>query len=318
MRYAKIVGTGSALPNKVVTNDDLAQHVATSDEWVMQRVGIKSRRVVSGNETVSHLAEQASVAALSAAGLEANEIDLIIVATVSSEYNFPAVATWLQQRLNITNGSPAYDISAACAGFIYAMNTADLYIKSGQVKNALIVGAEALTKMVDWQDRTTCVLFGDGAGAVVLQASEEPGVLATTLKSDGQHSDRLYCHNDLWQDEGKNYIQMQGKEVFKWATTKLGEVVTETLAKAALPQTAIDWLIPHQANKRIIDATAKKLGMSQDKVVYTIEEHGNTSAASVPLALDVAVRDGRVQRGEVLLLEAFGAGFVWGASLVRY
>ena len=318
MFYSKIVGTGSALPAKRLTNDDIAKWVDTSDEWVMQRVGIKSRCVVSGDETVSQLAEQAAREALLAAAIEPNDIELVIVATVTSEYTFPSVAALLQQRLGITNGSAAYDVSAACAGFIYAMNTADLYIKTGQVKNALIVGAEALTKMVDWSDRTTCVLFGDGAGAVVMQRSETPGVLATTLKADGSQADRLYCENDLWREGGKSYVQMQGKEVFKWATTKLGEVVDETLQKAGLTQSAIDWLIPHQANKRIIDATAKKLGMPQEKVVYTIEEHGNTSAASVPLALDVAVRDGRVKPGDVLLLEAFGGGFVWGASLVQY
>lgn len=319
MMYSKIAGTGSYLPKKILTNADLEKMVDTTDEWIVQRVGVRQRHIVadSGDTTYS-MAEGAARAAITAANLQPNDIDLILVGTASPDRLFPSVGCDLQRRLGITNECAAMDVNAGCSGFIYVMNIADQYIRAGSAKNVLIVGADTLSTVTDWTDRSSCILFGDGAGAVVLQASKEPGILATHIHADGQYADLLYAENALFSGKSKNFIQMQGNAVFKVAVTKLGEIVDQTLAKAGLDKTDIDWLIPHQANVRIIQAMAKKLDMPMEKVVVTIEQHGNTSAASIPLALDFAVKNNRIKRGDTLLLEAFGAGFAWGSALVVY
>ncbi|OGT43772.1 MAG: 3-oxoacyl-ACP synthase [Gammaproteobacteria bacterium RIFCSPHIGHO2_12_FULL_40_19] len=319
MIYSKIAGTGSYLPEKILTNADLEKIVDTTDEWIVQRVGIRRRHIVadSGNTTFS-MAEAAARAAITAANITPNDIDLIIVGTASPDRLFPSVACEIQKRLQITNECPAFDINAGCSGFIYVMNIADHYIRSGTAKHVLIVGADTLTAVTDWTDRSSCILFGDGAGAAVLQPSDKPGILATHIHADGQYSDLLFAENALFSGKSKNYIQMQGNAVFKLAVNKLGDIVDQTLAKAGVDKTEIDWLIPHQANMRIIQAMAKKLDMPMEKVIVTIEDHGNTSAASIPLALDYAVRKNQVKRGEKLLLEAFGAGFAWGSALIVY
>src|SRR3990167_1693421 len=319
MIYSKIAGTGSYLPEKILTNADLEKIVDTTDEWIVQRVGIRRRHIVadSGNTTFS-MAEAAARAAITAANITPNDIDLIIVGTASPDRLFPSVACEIQKRLQITNECPAFDINAGCSGFIYVMNIADHYIRSGTAKHVLIVGADTLTAVTDWTDRSSCILFGDGAGAAVLQPSDKPGILATHIHADGQYSDLLFAENALFSGKSKNYIQMQGNAVFKLAVNKLGDIVDQTLAKAGVDKTEIDWLFPHQANMRIIQAMAKKLDMPMEKVIVTIEDHGNTSAASIPLALDYAVRKNQVKRGEKLLLEAFGAGFAWGSALIVY
>ena len=319
MIYSKIAGTGSYLPKKILTNADLEKMVDTTDEWIVKRVGVRNRHVVadSGDTTVS-MAEASACAAIAAAQLSPNDIDLIIVGTASPDRYFPSVACEIQKKLGITNECPAFDIAAACAGFIYGLSIGDQYIRTGTCKNVLVVGVDTLSTVVDWTDRSSCILFGDGAGAVVLQASDQPGLLATHIHADGQYTDLLFAENALFSKKTDNYIQMQGSEVFRVAVTKLGEIVDQTLAKANVDKHDIDWFIPHQANMRIIQAMAKKLDMTMDKVVLTIEEHGNTSAASIPLALDYAVRKGQIKRGEKLLFEAFGAGFAWGSALLVY
>jgi 3-oxoacyl-[acyl-carrier-protein] synthase-3 len=320
--FSRITGTGGYLPRKVLTNHDLERMVDTSDQWIRERTGIVKRHVASEGETTCDLAEGAARRALEAAGRDAQEIDLIVVATTTPDQVFPSTACLLQQRLDI-HGCAAFDVQAVCTGFVYAMGVADSFIRAGNARCALVVGAETLSKIVDWSDRSTCVLFGDGAGAVVLEAGDEPGVISTHLHADGAYEGLLRVGAGVSKGydqvrQGGAYIEMRGNEVFKMAVTTLGRIVDETLEKNGLGKADIDWLIPHQANIRIIKATARKLQMSMDRVVVTVDEHGNTSAASVPLALDVAIRDGRVRRGETLLMEAFGGGFTWGSVLARY
>ena len=320
MRYAKILGTGSYLPANRVSNDDLAKKVDTSDEWISTRTGIKFRHIADETEKTSDLAAEASRRAIAAAGLNAEDIDLIIVATATPDMQFPSTATILQQKLGITNGCPAFDVQAVCAGFMYAMNTANAYIKSGMAKNALVVGAETFSRIVDWNDRATCVLFGDGAGAVVLGASEEAGIIHSKLKADGNYLDLLNAPGQIAGGQvcGSPYIHMDGPGVFKFAVKMLAKIADEVISEAGYTAEQIDWIVPHQANRRIIESTAKHLGLSMDKVILTVQDHGNTSAASIPLALDAGIAEGRIRRGQNLLLEGIGGGFAWGAVLVKY
>ena len=322
MTYSRIVGTGGYLPEKILTNEDLEKMVETSDQWIRERTGIKVRHIAGDDETTCDLAEAAARRAIDAAGLTPSDIDLIIVATTTPDQVFPSTACLLQARLGI-RGCPAFDIQAVCTGFVYALGVADQFIRCGNAKNALVIGSETMSRIVDWTDRGTCVLFGDGAGAVVLQASDEIGVMSCHLHADGSYEKLLtvpygISHGYEHVKEGDAYIQMQGNDVFKMAVRTLGRIVDETLAANNLQKSDINWLVPHQANIRIIGATAKKLKMSMDQVVVTVQEHGNTSAASVPLALDVAIRDGRIKRGDILLCEAFGGGFTWGSALIKY
>ncbi len=322
MTYSRISGTGSYLPEKVVTNADLEKMVETTDQWIAERTGIRKRHVAAEGETTCDLAERAARNALAAAGVDPARIDLIIVATTTPDKVFPSTACLLQQRLDI-HGCPAFDIQAVCSGFVYALSVADQFIRNGSAKCALIVGADTLSRIIDWTDRSTCVLFGDGAGAVVLEAADEPGILSTHLHADGRYQELLMVPEGISQGydkvkAGEAYIHMQGREVFKVAVNTLEQIVDETLAANGIAKEDIDWLVPHQANIRIISATAKKLRMPMERVVVTVDEHGNTSAASIPLALDVAVRDGRIKRGDTLLLEAFGGGFTWGSVLLKY
>lgn len=317
--YSRIAGTGSYLPEKVLSNKDLEKMVDTSDEWIRDRTGITKRHIVADNETTTDLAYAASIKAIEAAGIANQDIDLIIVATTTPTRIFPSTAALLQEKLNI-RGCPAFDIQAVCTGFVYALTVADKFIQSGSAKNVLVVGAEAISRILDWTDRNTCVLFGDGAGAVILQASESPGIISTHIHCDGSYNHLLHVPTGPGSvlSEEASYIEMQGNEVFKIAVNTLSQIVDETLTANQLDKQDIDWLIPHQANIRIIAATARKLNMSMDRVVVTVQDHGNTSAASIPLALDVAVRDGRVKRGETMLLEAFGGGFTWGSALITF
>ena len=322
MSYARIVGTGGYLPENIMTNHDLEKIVDTSDQWIRERTGIEQRHIAADNETTVDLAEKASRNAIEAAGIDPSEIDLIVFATSTPDKIFPSSACILQGRLDI-HGCPAFDIQAVCTGFIYALAVAEKFIKTGSARTALVVGAEVFSRILNWQDRGTCVLFGDGAGAVILQANDETGILSSHIHADGKYENLLwvpYGVGDGYDQvkEGKAYVEMRGNEVFKMAVNTLGRIVDETLAANNLQKSDIDWLVPHQANTRIILATARKLKMSMDHVVVTVNKHGNTSAASVPLALDVAVRDGRIKRGELLMLEAFGGGFTWGSVLVRY
>ena len=322
MKYSRITGTGSYLPEKVLTNHDLEKIMDTTDEWIRERTGIYKRHIAGGDETTCDLAEIAANRAMEAAGRTPRQIDLIVFATTTPDRVFPSTACLLQQRLDI-HGTAAFDIQAVCTGFVYALGIADKFIKTGSAKCALVVGSETLSRIVDWNDRGTGILFGDGAGAVVLEASDEPGILSTHLHADGSYEHLLTVNAGISQgydkvQAGQAYVQMQGNEVFKMAVNTLGRIVDETLAANDMEKSDVDWLIPHQANIRIIQATAKKLKMSMDHVVVTVDEHGNTSAASVPLALDVAIRDGRIKRGEILLLEAFGGGFTWGSALLKY
>ncbi len=320
--YSRISGTGSHLPEKVLTNADLEKMVETSDEWITDRTGIKKRHIAAEGETTCDLAEQAARRAMQAAHVSASDIDLIIVATTTPDRIFPSTACLLQDRLDI-HGCAAFDVQAVCTGFVYALGVADKFIRTGSARCALVIGAETLSRIVDWSDRTTCVLFGDGAGAVVLTASDEPGILSTHLHADGAYKELLTVpagvseHPEILH-EGKAFMQMKGNEVFKMAVNTLGRIVDETLEANNMQKSDINWLVPHQANIRIINATAKKLGMSMDNVVVTVDEHGNTSAASIPLALDRAVRDGRIQRGQTVLLEGFGGGFTWGSALLKF
>ena len=321
--YSRIAGTGSYLPEKVLTNDDLAKFVDTSDEWIAARTGIRERHVAAEGETTSDLAYHASVRALEAAGVDASELDLIVVGTTTPDIIFPSTACLLQHRLG-ANGCPAFDVNAACTGFVYALTVADKFIRSGAAKTVLVVGAETLTRMLDWSDRSTCVLFGDGAGAVVLKADAETGILSTHMHADGGKKELLWNPVGVstgFKPEEHNAgvrVLMTGNEVFKHAVKALDSVVEETLEANGLDRHDIDWLIPHQANLRIIEATAKRLDMPMDRVVVTVDRHGNTSSGSVPLALDEAVRSGKVQRGQLVLLEPFGGGFTWGSALLRY
>ena len=322
MKYARITGTGGFLPEKVLTNHDLEEMVDTSDEWIVDRTGIRKRHIAADDETTCDLAEQAARRAMSAAGKDAHDIDLVIVATTTPDQVFPSTACLLQQRLGI-HGCAAFDVQAVCTGFVYALGIADKFVRTGSARCALIVGAETLSRIVDWTDRDTCVLFGDGAGAVIVEASSEPGIISSHLHADGKYGSLLQVpagvSSGLAQlTETGAFIEMRGNEVFKMAVTTLGRIVDETLDHNGMNKSDIDWLIPHQANIRIIKATARKLRMPMDHVVVTVDEHGNTSAASVPLALDEAVRSGRIKRGETLLMEAFGGGFTWGSVLLKY
>ena len=322
MTYSRIAGTGSYLPSNVVTNADLEKKLDTTDQWIQDRTGIKQRHIAVDGETTCDLAEQAALRAIESAGIKAADIDLIVLATTTADNIFPSTACLLQNRLG-ANGCTAFDVQAVCTGFVYALGVADQFVRAGTAKTALVVGAETFSRILNWEDRSTCVLFGDGAGAVILQASDEPGILSTHLHADGSYADLLCVPAGVSNGYDKvrqeaAFVQMRGNEVFKVAVRTLGRIVDETLAANNMQKSDIDWLVPHQANLRIITATAKKLNMSMDHVVVTVAEHGNTSAASVPLALDVAVRDGRIKRGDKLMLEAFGGGFTWGSALVTY
>ncbi len=319
MTFSRIVGTGSYLPEKVVTNHDLALRVETSDEWIRTRSGIQSRHVAADGQLASDLALPASQRALSAAGIAAADIDLIIVATTTPDIIFPSTACILQAKLGVA-GCPAFDVQAVCSGFVYALTIADLFIRSGQARNALVVGTEVYSRILDWNDRGTCVLFGDGAGAVVVSASDKPGIIATKLHADGSHKDMLCVPGSVnggkvW---GSPFVRMDGGSVFKFAVRVFEEGANEVLKAAGMGVADLDWFIPHQANIRIMEATAKKLGLPMDKVIATVHHHGNTSAASIPLALDEAVHDGRIRAGQNLLLEGVGGGFTWGAVLLRW
>jgi len=319
--YSRVIGTGGYLPEEVRTNEQISQIVDTSDSWIYERTGIKSRRISGPNETASSMAEIAARQAIDAAQIHPEEIDLIIVATGTPDRVYPSTGCLLQQRLGIKN-CVAFDVQAACSGSIFAMSIADQYIKSGAAKKVLVVGSEICSRVVDWTDRGTCILFGDGAGAILLSSSDEVGILSTHIHSDGEYEDLLYCPNPQAATETNKhesgYISMRGNEVFKVAVNTLGRIVDETLAANNMQQSDVDWLVPHQANMRIIAATAKKLKMSMDHVILTLENQGNTSSASVLLAFNEGVRDGRIQRGQVVLLEAFGAGFTWGSALIKY
>ncbi|MER0238146.1 beta-ketoacyl-ACP synthase III [Fulvimarina sp. MAC8] len=314
-------GTGSALPERVMTNRDFDGVVETSDEWIRQRTGIAQRHIASEHETTVSLGEAAARQALDAAGLEPGDIDLIVLATATPNNTFPASAVQIQNQLGIHHGF-AFDVHAVCTGFVYALTTADLYLRGGLAKRALVIGAETFSRLLDWSDRTTCVLFGDGAGAVVLEAQEnagdERGVLVSKLRSDGAHKDKLYVDGGPSTTGTVGHLRMEGREVFRHAVGMITDVIEESFSQSELSADDIDWFVPHQANRRIIDASAKKLGIPPEKVVITVEKHGNTSAASIPLALDLAARDGRIQRGQLVLLEAMGGGFTWGACLIRW
>lgn len=321
--YSRIAGTGSYLPEKILTNDELSKLVDTSDEWIATRTGIRQRHIAAEGETTSDLSYHAAVRALEAAGVDASELDLIVLGTTTPDIIFPSTACLVQHRLG-ANGCPAFDVNAACSGFIYALSIADNFIRSGAAKTALVIGAETLTRMLDWTDRGTCVLFGDGAGAVVLKADTEAGILSTHLHADGGKKELLYNPVGVsvgFKPEEPNAgvkVMMTGNDVFKHAVKALDAVVEETLEANNLDRSQIDWLIPHQANLRIIELTARRLEMPMERVIVTVDKHGNTSSASVPLALDEAVRSGRAKRGQLLLLEAFGGGFTWGSALLRY
>ena len=322
MTYSRITGTGSYLPEKILTNADLEKMVDTSDQWIRERTGIRQRHIVADNETTSDMVEIAARRAIDAAGIVSSDIDLIIVATTTPDRVFPSTACLVQQRLDI-HGPAAFDLQAVCTGFVYALGVADKFIRSGEARCALVVGADALSRIIDWEDRSTCVLFGDGAGAVILQASDSPGILSTHLHADGQYNELLMVPQGISQGyeqviNHEAYIHMQGNEVFKVAVNTLGRIVDETLEANQLEKSDIDWLVPHQANIRIIAATARKLRMPMERVIVTVDRHGNTSAASIPLALDVAVRDGRIRQNDTVLLEAFGGGFTWGSALMKF
>tara|TARA_B100000035_G_scaffold291199_1_gene278889 strand:+ start:4502 stop:5425 length:924 start_codon:yes stop_codon:yes gene_type:complete len=306
--HSKIIGTGGYLPAKILSNKDLESIVDTSDEWIVERTGIKQRHICEKNETTSSMATKAALDAISSANIKNSDIDLIIVATTTPDMIFPSTANIVQNNLNIK--APAFDVQAACTGFIYAMTIADNFIKNGSSKNVLVIGAEKYSNLLDWSDRQTCVLFGDGAGAIVISSNSHEGIISSHIHADGQYNELL--------DVKDNHIRMKGNEVFKVAVNTLSKLVDETLEKNNMKKTDIDWLVPHQANLRIIKAAAKKLSMSLDQVVVTVDKHANTSAASIPLALDVAVKDGRIERDQVILLEAFGSGFTWGSVLLRY
>jgi 3-oxoacyl-[acyl-carrier-protein] synthase-3 len=316
--YSRILGTGGYLPEKVLTNKDIERLVDTTDAWIWERTGIRERHVVSDGETCVDLAEAASRRAIEAAGIAPSEIDLIVMATTTPDQIFPSSACLLQHRLDI-HGCPAFDIQAVCTGFVYALGVAEKFIRTGSATKALVVGAEAFSRIIDWTDRGTCVIFGDGAGAVVIGAHDEPGIISSCLHADGAYRELLHVPAGVGNGgNGSPFVEMKGNEVFRVAVTTLGRIVDEILNANAMTRADIDWLIPHQANMRIIQATARKLDLPMEQVVVTVETHGNTSAASVPLAFDQAVRDGRIQRGQTILMEAFGGGFTWGSVLLRY
>jgi 3-oxoacyl-[acyl-carrier-protein] synthase-3 len=321
MTYSRIAGTGSYLPEKVVTNKDLEKTMDTSDEWIRERTGIRRRHIAADTERCSDMALAAARQAMDMADIDAADLDLIIVGTVTPDKVFPSTACIIQRRLGI-HGCPAFDVQAACSGFIYALDLANRQIQTGAATTALVIGSEILSRLTDWEDRSTAVLFGDGAGAVVLQASEEPGIISTHIHSDGQYEELLHVPEGIGSDgvtrTDGDFIHMDGNAVFRRAVATLGSIARETLANNGVDKHDIDWLVPHQANLRIISAAAKKLDLSMDHVVVTVDEHANTSSASIPLALNAAVRDGRIQRGQLLLFEAFGAGFTWGSALVRF
>jgi 3-oxoacyl-[acyl-carrier-protein] synthase-3 len=316
-------GVGACLPSRVITNAEMATIVDTTDEWIVQRTGIRQRYVAGDDETTSTLATRAAEAALANAGLEPADIDLIIVATSSPDYTFPAVATQVQAALGIEHGV-AFDLQAVCSGFVFAVATADKFLVSGSHKRALVIGAETFSRLLDWTDRTTCVLFGDGAGAIVLEAAASdgkltsPGVISTQLRSDGRHRAKLYVDGGPSTTKTVGYLRMEGREVFKHAVGMVTDVIKACFDDAGVTAADIDWFVPHQANRRIIDASADKLGLAREKVVVTVDRHGNTSAASIPLALDVAVKDGRIKKGDLVMIEAMGGGFTWGAALIRW
>jgi 3-oxoacyl-[acyl-carrier-protein] synthase-3 len=321
-RHTRVLGVGSYLPEKILTNDDLAKTVDTSDEWIVQRTGIKSRHIAAPDQRTSDLAFEAAQAALANAGVDAQSIDLIVLATATPDYTFPATATQVQQKLGIRHGF-AFDMQAVCSGFVYAIANADSQLKAGLAKRALVIGAETFSRIIDWEDRTTCVLFADGAGAVVLDAvdgpmdSDGPGIIASSLRSDGNHREKLYVDGGPSTNQIAGHLRMQGKEVFKHAIGMITDVIVDVFDQSGFNGDTIDWFVPHQANKRIIDASAVKLKIDPAKVVTTVDHHGNTSAASIPLALSEAVADGRIKKGDVVLLEAMGGGFTWGACLLR-
>jgi len=320
---ARVLGTGAYLPDRVLSNQALAEQIETSDEWIVERTGIRQRHIAADGEMTSDLATQAARAALASAGIEAAAVDLIIVATATPDETFPATATRVQANLGI-HGCPAFDVQAVCSGFIYALSIADAMLRAGSARTAVVIGAETFSRILDWEDRTTCVLFGDGAGAVVLcaeavdDADTAPGILVTRLHADGRQHDLLYVDGGPSSTRTTGHVRMRGKEVFRHAVTNLASVMEETLAAAGIASSAVDWIVPHQANRRILDGTAAKLGLPADKVVVTVDRHANTSAASVPLALDCAVRDGRIRPGHLVMLEAMGGGFTWGAALIRW
>lgn len=321
MKYSKIIGTGSYLPEKILTNFDLEKIVDTSNEWIVERTGIHERHIAAEHETALTMAEKASRQAMDAAGITPKDVGMIIIATTTPEKMFPSTACLLQQRLEIA-GCPAFDLnSTACAGFVYGFSIADQYIRHGTVKNALVIGSEVMSRILDWTDRSTCVLFGDGAGAVILGASDQPGVYSTHLHADGTHKDVLSLSISIGKPidvEEALYMKMKGNQLFKLAVNILGNLFDETLASNGLKKSDIDWLVPHQANIRIIEAMAKKLNLPIDHVAITLEKQGNTSSASIPLALDKAIREKRIKRGDTLLLEGFGGGLAWGSALVKY
>ncbi|MBN8484872.1 MAG: ketoacyl-ACP synthase III [Sphingomonadales bacterium] len=319
-RRSVLIGTGSALPKRAVSNAELAETVDTSDEWIVERSGIRQRHVAGEGETTSTLAIAAARAALEAAGVDGTDIGLIVLATTTPDQTFPATATIVQDAIG-ANGGIAFDVAAVCSGFLYALGVADSMLRAGMASRALVIGAETMTRLLDWEDRTTCVLFGDGAGAVVLEArdvaGDGPGVLATHLHADGAHNELLYVDGGPSTTQTVGHLRMKGREVFRHAVVNLADVLGNVLAEVGLTSADVDWVVPHQANQRILDATAKKLGLPPEKVVVTVDRHANTSAASVPLALDVATRDGRIKPGDLIVLEAMGGGFTWGASLIR-
>jgi len=317
--YSRVSGTGSYLPARVLTNADLEKQIETNDAWIVERTGIRERHIAAEGELTSDLALKAAEKAIEAAAIDAAEIGLIIVATTTPDRVFPSTACALQAKLGIENGCPAFDVQAVCSGFVYAITIANQFIKSGQVKYALVAGAETLSRITDWSDRGNCILWGDGAGAVVLKASEEPGIISTHIHADGRYQDLLFVDGGVsLKKTGESHIHMSGNAVFKMAVKTLDAIVDETLEANGLVKDDIDWLVPHQANIRIIQATAKKLGMGMENVVVTVDRQGNTSAASIPLAFDTAVRDGRIKSGETILMEAFGGGFTWGSVLLRF
>ena len=318
-----VVGTGSGLPARVVTNAELAERVDTSDEWIVQRTGIRQRYLADASETTSVLGIRAARAALDDAGLTGDDIDLVICATSTPDHTFPSTATQIQAALGIHAGA-AFDLQAVCAGFVFAVSTADKFLATGAARRALVVGAETFSRIVDWEDRTTCVLFGDGAGAIVLEAQDaagtnaDRGVISASLRSDGRHREKLYVDGGPGSTGTTGQLRMEGKEVFRFAVGSVMDVIEDALKKGGATAADLDWFVPHQANKRIIEASADKLGIPRDKVVLTVDRHGNTSAASIPLALDVARRDGRIRRGDLVMIEAIGGGFSWGAALIRW
>ena len=317
MKHSRITGTGSYLPERVLTNAELERMIDTTDEWIFTRTGIRERHIVAEGEYTSDMALEAAKRAIDAANIDIQSIDLIVLATTTPDRTFPSTACLLQQKLGIIN-CPAFDLQAVCSGFVYALATADNFIKAGAAKCVLVVGADAMSRITDWTDRSNCILWGDGAGAVILQSSDEQGILSTHLHANGNYADMLTVPQGVSNQSGNKTILMEGNAVFKMAVNTLDSIVDDTLEANGLEKSDIDWLVPHQANIRILQSTAKKLGMSMDRVVTTVDKHGNTSAASIPLALDVAVRDGRIKRGETVLMEAFGGGFTWGSVLMKY